>query len=163
MGVCSSALWTCKWPEQLPSLLLLRSVHASGCSAFRVRSAPPVGLLGPHQLQAYNFWPPVACCGHSLPWTALLVEAPSQVLSAGPTLAHRKHTCVLLSEETWTYGKLWSAFLEVPSNLASRGSHSELFSPQMATWWATVGTASFAVSLHSPAEWFNIYPLVLCL
>lgn len=99
--VCSGALWTCRWPEQIPSLLPLRCVHASGCSPFLVRTAFPAGLLGLPHLQTYDFWPsPVACCGHSVLWVALLVEAPSQVLSVGPIFAHRKHTFVLLSQQT---------------------------------------------------------------
>ena len=36
------------------------------------------------------------------------------------------------------------------------GSHSELLHPprtlQKATWWATAGTTSFALSRHSPAQ-----------
>lgn len=117
--VCSGALWTCRWPEQLPSLLPLRCVHASGCSPFLVRTAFPAGLPGLHHQQAYDFWSPVACCGHSLLWGAVLVEAPSQVLSVGPTFAHRKHTFVLLSQKTWGHtASLLCAFLEVPSNMA---------------------------------------------
>lgn len=83
-------------------------------------------------------------------WVTLLVEAPSQVISVGPTFDHKKHTFILLSEEAWTYGQLVEWLSSSSFLLCQSGSHSEL--PSVAAGWATVGAASSAISLCSPAQ-----------
>lgn len=116
------------------------SAASQVCPCFWLQSLPcenclscwPLGTPPPPSLR---LWPPVTCMGTVSfgrpswwrPQARSFLQVPPLLTGNTPVSCcqrKRGHTT-----------SLWGAFLEVPSNLVSRGSHGELFYPQMATWW----------------------------